>query len=457
MTIPRGDAPYEVPIGRLAGGGAARRRAGAVAAVVVTVVGGAIALSAISNAGPAGIGPSAAVAIGSGSILTAASAAPKRPIGARVEQLLTLPNAAVAGAPAVDIIERDGADLLLDRWTAGAGLTVVRRVPGALTGLTDDSTFPIPSPDGRRILVLAASSEAAVTDRGRLVDDAGRVLWEGRGIVALSGAVWSADGRTVVMAGRPRRWQIVTIDDRGQAHARIVRLPPEAFFPAVVPTGMVSPIAIEPRTIPLGFSDDERWIYGAIVSPELGTLIGQFRMNVEGTIVKPTLTLGVGSPSGLQPQPGTIGGRIVDATTGRIADWHINSDVSGGPPTIEVRNADAGSAFIVRHGTPLGSAWDDNGGLWVLSADSLIYPQATSLDRYDSSGLVGSPVLTTGPIAGASLIGVRDGFAALAITVSRPTVGAQIVLLDLADPAAAAALPLTVEQLGAVAAVSLRP
>jgi hypothetical protein len=283
------------------------------------------------------------------------------------------------------------------------------------------------------------------------------VLWQGDGLVAVSGAVWSADGRTVVMAGRPRRWQIVTIDDRGRAHGRIVQLPPAAFFPAIDPTGMVSPIAVEPRTIPLGFSDDERWIYGAIVSPQLGTLVGQFRMTIEGTVVKPTLTLGVGSPSGLQPQPGTIGGRIVDATTGRIADWHINSDVSGGPPTIEVRNADAGSAFIVEHGTPLGSGWDDNGGLWVLSADSLLYPLGTSLDRYDGNGSISETALTTGPVAGASLIGIRDGFAALAITVSRPTIGAQIVLLDLADPAEATALKLTVDQLGAIAAISLRP
>ncbi len=105
---------------------------------------------------------------------------------------------------------------------------------------------------------------------------------------------------------------------------------------------------------------------------------------------------------------------------------------------------------------PLGSAWGGDGGLYVLAADSPIYPERTWLRRYGSDGTAGPPLLETGPIAGAGLIGVRDGFAALGITVGRPEAAAQVVLVDVADSSRTTALPLAEEELGRVVAVRLR-
>src|SRR5258706_8559482 len=139
---------------------------------------------------------------------------------------------------------------------------------------------------------------------------------------------------------------------------------------------------LDPRTLPLGFSADGRWVYGGIVSPELGILIGEFRVALDGTKVERVLDLRVGRPDGLVPQPGTLGGRLVDPVSGRIANSRVNADTTGGAPTLEVRNADAGFAFTVDGEVPLGSWWGEDGGLYVLGADSILYPNAATLERF---------------------------------------------------------------------------
>jgi hypothetical protein len=167
--------------------------------------------------------------------------------------------------------------------------------------------------------------------------------------------------------------------------------------------------------------------------------------------------LGVGSPDVLRLTPGTLGGRLVDPVTGRIANWRTNPDTSGGPPTIEVREPDAALAFVADVRSPLGSAWGGDGGLYVLTADSPILPSHASLVRVGPGGVAGPPILETGPVAGVGLLGVRDGFAAVAITVGRPLAGLQIVLVDLADPARVSAVSLPVDPAPEILGADLVP
>jgi len=450
MTQPRDDGRYEAPIERLAGGSAGGRRARVAAIVVAVVVGSAIGLAVLP--GPATV-PLPVQPLPSSRVVGPGPSA--RPTNNRVEALVDLPDRPIAGAPRPVIVERRGDDARLVRWTAGQGLAEISTIPGAFAGLATDVLYPVRAPSSDRLLVLSGGGGAS-GDHGRLVDASGAILWEGDGLMALSGAVWSPDGRTVVVAAQNRRWRIVTI--RGTAAtARLAELPSVAGPASAAPSGQPSQPALVPRTVPLGFSADGRWIYGAFISPQLATITSGFRVSSTGVRSEAVTTFGVGRPDGLAPTPGTIGGRIIDPSSGRIADWRSNSDFAGGPPTIEVRNADGAFAFVLHTGTPLGSAWDVDGGLYVLTADTILFPDQTSLVRVGGDGLAGRPIFQTSPVRGAALLGIANGYAAIGLTVGRPTSASQLVLVDLRDPARTAAIQLSVEDNSALIAADLTP
>lgn len=451
MTQPRPDDHFEVPVARLAGGRGDSRRAALVAVSIVAVLGGAFGLARWSASGagspPEASGP-AGPAVAAGSATAAASTGPsastRRSTEPRVERLLDIPDSALAGAPSLRLVERDGLDLRVLAWTAGAGLDEVRTLHGVL-GEADEPLFPILAPSGDSILLLSLDGRAGpAKETARIVDGSGSELWTGSDLALESGGVWSPDGRLIAIAGNGRRWHLVTVEQAGRASDRIVELPPEVFLPSPTPIGSLTIPRLTPRTVPLGFSADARWIYGGVVSPELGIFTGEFRVAVDGTVVEPVRDFGVGRPDGLLPVPGTVGGRLVDPVAGRIASWRLNSDTTGGPPTLEIRNADAGFAFVVDTATPLGSGWDADGSLYVLSADSLLYADSATLARIGPDGIAEPPLLATGPITSAGLLGIRDGFAAVAMWMSKPAWAAQIVLIDLADPTRISALPVPV-------------
>jgi hypothetical protein len=444
MTDPRRDGPFEVPVVRLARGRRDGRRAAIVAISIVVVVGGAFGLARWS-AGNAAAPPTPAarsvapVAVGS----AVPSTRPRRSAEPRIERLLDVPDRAVTGAPHLTIVERHGRDLRVLEWTPGAGLAELRSLPGAITG-SDDTTLPVMAPVGDRMVLLTLGRPGDAGDSARLIDGSGRTVWTGDENRFPSGAVWSRDGRLVAMAATGRTWHLVAIDDAGTARDRVVNLPPEVFLPSPTPIGSLTIPRLTPRTVPLGFSADGRWIYGGVVSPELGTFTGEFRVAVDGHVVEPVRDFGVGRADGLLPLPGTMGGRLVDPAAGRIASWRVNADTTGGPPTLEIRNPDAGAAFVVDVATPLGSGWDADGSLYVLSSDSLLYADSATLARIGPDGTAEPPLLATGPITSAGLLGIRDGFAAVAMWTTKPASAAQIVLVDLADPTRISALPVTV-------------
>jgi hypothetical protein len=276
-------------------------------------------------------------------------------------------------------------------------------------------------------------------------------------VTARSGALWSGDGRLVVLAGSDRTWHLVSIGAGGRATDRVVALPFDVFLPTPLPPGWLTIPRADPRTVPLGFSADGRWIYGGTVSPELGILIASFRVAVDGTTVEPVADLGVGRADGLVPEPGTVGGRLVDPATGRIATSRVDPDTTGRPPTLQIRNPDSGLAFVVDQTTFLGSGWDGTGGLVILSADAPLFPDRVVLDDRGRDGTAGPPIVSTGPVAGAGLIGVRDGFAAFVVFVSRPAAAAQVVIVDVRDPARIAAVPLEADDDAAIVGAVLGP
>jgi hypothetical protein len=447
MTQSGDDGRYEAPMERLAGAGVRRAR---IAAIIVTVVvGSAVGLAILPDPRPAPAPPAP-------SSRFADTGPTPRPTSNRVETLVDFPDRAIRDAPRPVLVERRGDDARLVRWTPGQGLAPISTIPGAFAGLEGDVLVPVRSPASDRLFVLSNGTGGAAAGHGRLIDTSGTILWERDGLVALPGAVWSPDGTVVVATAQGGQWWIVTIRD-GVASGRLVDLSTRAVPGAALPSDQPSPQALVPRTLPLGFSADGRWIYGAFISPQLATITTGFRVSTSGDQTEPVTSFGVGRPDGLAPLPGTIGGRIVDPSSGRIADWRANSDFTGGPPTIEVRDADGAFAFGVDAGTPLGSAWDVDGGLYVLTADTLLFPDLTSLVHVGRDGSLDRPIFETGPVAGSSLLGVWHGFAAIGVTVARPSSASQLVLVDLADPTLTAAITLPAADGGTFIAADLAP
>ena len=460
MGEPRFDGSFEVPVRDLAGGRSEGRRATVVAAALVAILGAAFGLARLSEpgseAGPS-VAPDAALADGTASPMPT----PSRRVDPeeRVERVLDAQDRALAGAPTVQLAALAGRDLRFVEWVPGSGLRDVRTI----SRVVDDGQFAIPvvAPVGDRIVLLIQGTVGG-SDEARIVDGRGRTLWTGTEIAGPSGALWSADGLLAVFAGEGRRWILVDVPQAGTrvsdaVRERVVDLPGEVFLPLSVTNGSITLPRTMPRTVPVGFSADGRWIYGGIVSPELGIVIGEFRVRTDGSEVERVLDFGVGRPDGLAPRPGTIGGRLVDPTSGRVANWRINPDATAGAPILEVRRADSSFAFTVPVGTPLGSAWSDDGSLVVLSADAPLFANEIRLAEVGPDGTMGPPLLETGPLTAAGLVDVRGGWAAALLWASRPTSAAQLVLVDLADPSRIAATTLPTEDEAVIVGGALRP
>jgi hypothetical protein len=178
-----------------------------------------------------------------------------------------------------------------------------------------------------------------------------------------------------------------------------------------------------------------------VISPELGMLIREFRVASDGSAVEVVTDFRVGRPDGLVPRPGTLGTRTVDPATGRVATSRINADTTGGPRTVEVRAPDSGHLFNVPGGVTFGWEWSSDGELYALVSDTFLYADSIQLLRIDPDGTSGPPLVTTGPLTGGALVGVRDGFAVLGFVATRPDDASQLVAVDLANPGRMTALP----------------
>jgi hypothetical protein len=445
MTTPRGDGRFEVPIERLSGGRGQGRRAGIVAIGLVTIVGGAFAIARLDDrtaAPPLPASPGLAVR-------TSPSSAPSRArsTSPRVEELPPIARVALPGAPETTLVERvgtGGTDLRVLVWTPDdARIRTIRVIPEVVDAGAASPPAPILAPDRRHVLLLGTSTTGALRlGDALLVDDAGATVWRGEGATPTAGGLWSADSRLVVVPGQPRKWDLIRLDREGRAADRTVELPGEIYLPYPIPRTWLTLSALEPRTVPLGFSTDGAWIYGGVISPDLGMLIGQFRVASDGSRVEPLADFHVGRSDGLVPRPGTIGTQVVDPTSGRIATFRNNSDTRGGPRTLEVRGPDSAFQYLVGGGVTLGAAWGSDGMLYTLSGASLLYPDAIELRRTGPDGMSGPALLATEPLTTGALIGVRDGYAVVALLATRPASAMELVAVDLSDPERVTALPL---------------
>jgi len=452
----------DVPIERLPAGRGQTRRAAIVAGAIVVVVGGAFGMARLSE-----LSRSAAAS----AIALAPSTAPGRGVPSgppspvpsaraqRIERLPDLPSIALPGAPEVTLIafSLDAPnDLQLLVWTPDDGRTrTIRTIPGVLTG--EEIAMPVLAPDRRHLVLVTVGGGAGSpgAGAGHLVDDRGRELWAADRITTSSGVLWSADSRMVVVAGQPRRWHLVSLGKQGAASDRVVRLPSDVFLPHPIPSTWMSSPELEPRTMPIGFSADGNWIYGGVISSQLGLLVGEFRVSVDGERIESVTDFRVGDRDGLEPRPGTTGTRTVDPASGRIATSRVDTDAAGGPQTVEVRDADEGFLFAVDAAATLGAEWGGDGALYALTADSPLFADELTLERFGPDGAAEPPLFQSGPLTSGALAGVRDGYAVVAFLATRPTTSAELIAIRLSDPSQATALPMSATGIDGVFGVSL--
>ena len=435
----RGDGKLDVPVGPVNGGGSGRRRASAVLWASVAVVAVAIALATL----PPQMEPSSNGNLGQQaglpSIVNSPSAAPSpgsatpQATSSRREVLPALANEAFAGAPNPVLVERQRDEARLHAWNTGESLRLVRTFTGAFTG---ESQFAFVSPDAQSIVVAsfgAGGTDGA--DSARLLTGDGGVAWESGGISTIRGVVWSSDSRKLVVGGASGAWIVVTAGAGGAAEEqRIVvtdaQLAPAAPAAASASAPSPSPSDASSSLVPVAFSADERWIYGAPVSGTSGSLRPTVRVSIAKGTVEAISRASTSGPDRLGPGDGRGG---LDPVTGRAIRWGINASIPGGPPTVEVTEADGSLAYRVEVGVVLGANWEADGDPLILAADGYPFPTQLRLLQVAPDGSVGPTVLATGSVAWGELIGVRDGFAVLALATRQPDENTQLVVVNLAD------------------------
>jgi hypothetical protein len=430
----RRDLALEVPLGPVDGEPDGRRRAGLVLTVAIGVVAVAIALAAL----PKDTGPSTAIAAPSpnGHLSSPTPTPTPRPSSRRQEALLRLANKALRGAPNPVLVERLGDDARLLAWNPGDPLRPIRTFSNAFTG---DSQFPVLSPDATSLVVATVQPDrAAAVDTARLLTGDGRVAWTGKRIRSLQGIVWSIDSRKVALVGDPGTWWVVANNADGSAKGQRVNLGAAAVASPAPESHAANPSATPSQAsaelVPVGFSVDGRWVYGAPLSTDGGTVAPTVRVSLPAGKVETISGYPSSGPERLATDDGFRG---IDPTSGRAVRWGPNASTPGGPPTVEVTEADGSLAYRIETDVVMGTAWESNGNLLVLEANGYPFPTRLRLLQIAPDGTVGPPILSTDSVAWGGLLGARHGFAVVALATQRPNDGSQLVVVDLADGTAA--------------------
>ena len=139
------------------------------------------------------------------------------------------------------------------------------------------------SPDARSVLIVAIKAGSIEGgEHARLVTADGGIAWENDEVTGWGGAVWSADSSAMVVLGAPGRWWLVTVDRSGAAIGRELSIDA-----APAPTAAPSVGAPSVRVVPVGFSEDGRWIYGARVDIGRGLIEATTRVAIDDGTVEP--------------------------------------------------------------------------------------------------------------------------------------------------------------------------
>ena len=429
--IEQSDGGLDVPLAPVRPAADDRRRARTVLiagfALAVIVIG----LAALSNGGDGRMAEAPSPGATDGSSSPASAATSPAATSRRRESFPPLANQPLVGAPTSILARRVGDDAEVLAWSPGEeSLRAFGRFPGAFDGLGENGQIVTVAPDGRALLIVvieALSIEGQ--DRARLLTADGGIAWDGDGVTGLSGVAWSADSSALAVPGAAGKWWLVLIDPSGEATVREVSVDAEPTLSAAptVATRFV-------RVVPVGFSQDRRWVYGARVDLGQGSVEPTTRVAIADGRIEPVSDF---RSTGSDRLDDRARGAL-DPATGRTLNFGPNASIPGGPPTVEVKEADGTIAFRVEGRVVLGTLWTGDGRLIVLDADGLPYPTGTRLRLVGADGLVEATLLETGPVAGGGLIGAAEGFASLAFTTDRPDKGLQLAAVRLDDGATSA-------------------
>ncbi|HEX5015654.1 MAG TPA: hypothetical protein VFV72_16025 [Candidatus Limnocylindrales bacterium] len=441
MSEPPAEA-FDVPVGPVGRPGArSSRRAIAVLAAVVVAAGWLVAMAGAGRDAPparqAAPEPSGAVVASSSD-----SPAPSR-LESPASDLPVIANRALVGSPATVFVVRDGADARLITWRPG--VTFLRELRRGFPDAFSDAGAAAGSiawlaPD---LASLVLSEPESPTQEGldavRLVTRDG-VAWRADGVTALGGLVWSGLGDRFAIAGRRDRW-LLAGRARDATWATAAEIDVSAGRQAgAAPSPTLGPVfALTDRIEPYAFSRSGEWVVGARFDPDDGTLAPAVRVRFSDGGVEPISAFPTEGSDGLGSGPT----QLVDATTGRTVVFGPNASIPGGPPQLEVREADGSYAFGVRSALVVGWLWTGDGRLVVLGADGAPFPSRWTLQLIDRDGrsraLVEAPRASRG-----ALLGIKDGHVGLLLT-GADRARSQVIVVRLADGEASA---ITVPSIG---------
>src|SRR5262245_41656003 len=415
------DVPVR-PVDRSSAGG---RRAVVAAIAVIAILGGAIGLAMRGrDVDPVAIAPAPT------SSRPTPLASPEPGV---LQALPEIENVPLPNAPTPAFIVRVGHDAEVHAWTAGEPtLEVARAFPNAYEPGAEDQHVTL-SPDGRFASSFRVRpSDTAGSDRVRLLTADG-ISWERDGVTADTGIIWWGDGERLALIGDANTVVLGEVDAAGRVAEREIEIDPAALGEVEPSLSPSASVAVEgSRFAPIGFSVDGRAVPVAQFNDATRTSEPAYRIDVEEGIASPLVAFPTAGPSGLSPEGSEFG--FVDPARGRALRFPDYSGDEPGP--ITVLEADGEVAYDLESRWPAGLWWDVTGRLILLEQLDIAGPSGYRLRSIHGDG-VPTVLLETPPLARAALIGVRDGYAALALQVDDPR-RSQLLLVDLDDGAASA-------------------
>jgi len=349
------------------------------------------------------------------------SSDPTRPSPSEVLRptLPDYPNLAIAGAPGIGLARSIGNDLELSAWWPGNdALEPVGRFPG-LTTVGEPFPYVDLSPNLRFAITIGPVSRDEHAIVARLVGHDG-VLWSGR--VADPGVsgpgpglpldwpsiAWAPDSTTVAVGTGPV-WTVIRIDE-AEVAAHNIRVGPNADTSANPglgggPSGHVVPVA---------FSADGRWLYGASVDGSVPASRPAVRVDLEASelMFEPIARYPAGGPEGLEPT--RFPGPGIDPATGRYTEL-----VGTRPGDVELALFDADGAQLPLPGDLAGrhvsTAWLGGGRLFALRevVTDARWSLAIDWGTLERDGARSPWRTVDGRLTGGFVIAGRSGFALL--------------------------------------------
>jgi hypothetical protein len=360
----------------------------------------------------------------------------------RPEALPDLDDVILPDAPVAVFHQRENEDLLRRAWSPVADeispLEPRVVVPGAFEGYgRQTATVAVASPDDRLIAIRGLGSFGGdIGDRVRLLTQDGRELWSTDDADGFPvSPIWSPDGRRLVLPGPEGAWHILQIDGETVSEVPLA----ESWLPER-PAGSPRPqVASRAGLEPIGFSVDARSLY--TVERRTGGIETRpaARFGLDDGSYEPIHQVPNEGADALSPT-GRLGYDSDPLTGRRYASPGLM--LSTGPTDIRVSEANGEAAFTIKLDAVMGLAWAGDGRLLALEVDQVPEPSQLRLVPIDEDGVAGEPLLESGPISWATLVGVRDGHALVALATSGWDGEAILVMVRLED-GATATLPIS--------------